>query len=174
MYRAHQELHSTYFLCHGNHQNARTDPNHQVMLFQLLASADECGHSCIEHTCCGEQVQLNAVLCVHMEQICTSQGEETAMCCYIVKDGIHQCHVEFLRCSFTKCDKYYGVLVQVIDVISPHDSNAIRRAKFAFMGGLMQLSLEWPNIVPHHVMSNIQESRKKYIIIHRNQFQMYN
>ena len=52
------------------------------------------------------------------------------MCCYIMQDGIDQCHVGFLRCSFIECDKYDGALIQVVDVISPDDSDAARRAKF--------------------------------------------
>ena len=65
---------------------------------------------------------------VHREQIHALQGEETVMCCYIVKDGIDQCFVGFFRRSFTKCDKYDGALIQVVDVVSPDDSDPTRRA----------------------------------------------
>ena len=92
--------------------------------------ADDLGRSCIEHTCCGEQVQLNAVLRVCRVQIHTSQGEETSVCFYIVNDGIDQCRVAFLKRSFTECDKYDGALVRVVNVISLDDCDAVRRAKF--------------------------------------------
>ena len=87
--------------------------------------ADDCSHSCIEHTCCEEQVQLNVLLCVCKEQM---------------KDGIDQCHVGFLRHSFTKCDKYNGALIQVVDVISPDDLMPSGEQNFiAFVSWLMQL-----------------------------------
>ena len=52
-----------------------------------------------------------------------------------MKDGIDQCCVGFLRLSFTKYDKYDGVLIQVVDVLSPDDSMPSREQNFiAFVG----------------------------------------
>ena len=52
------------------------------------------------------------------------------MCCYIIKDGIDKCLVAFLRHSFTKCDEYEGVLIQVVDIIACDDADATKRARF--------------------------------------------
>ena len=92
--------------------------------------ADSYGHSCIEHTYCGQQVQLNSVHCVWRERICTLWGEETARCCYIEKDGIDECHIGFLRCNCIKFDKYNSALFQVVDVTSHDDADTTRRTKF--------------------------------------------
>ena len=129
MYRCSKSFHSMYFLHYGHHQNPRTDHPPGDVIPIIAMYSDDSGCSCILHTCCREQVQLNAVLSVCREQIHMSWGEETAMC-YIIKDGIDQCHNGFLRHSCTKFDTYDGVLIQVVNVILPDDTDTTRRAKF--------------------------------------------
>ena len=82
------------------------------------------------------------------------------MCCYIVKNSIDQCHDGFLKHSFTECDKYDGVLIQMVDVILPDDSDALRRATF-------HCFCRWANtatigVTKHYPSScDEQHSRKK-------------
>ena len=67
-----------------------THPSGDVILIVGI-DPDDCG----QHTCCGQQVQLKLVLHVCKEQIHTLQGEETAMCCYIMKDGTDSAVLNF-------------------------------------------------------------------------------
>ena len=88
------------------------------------------------------------------------------MCCYIVNNGIDQCNVGFLRCSFTRHDDYYGVLIQVVVVISPDDSDAIRSAKFHCFHGWTNAAVTGMN--KHHPSScdeNHSKKKKKYLFI---------
>ena len=131
---------------------------------------DDHGHRCIGHNCCGWQVQLNVVLCVYREQICTSWGEETVMCCYIIKDGIDQCHVGFLRHHFAKCDKYNGALIQVVDAIAPDDADAARKVKISLFSWVGQCGHHWSDQTWSLIRrwATFKEKEKKLSIILEN------
>ena len=57
----------------------------------------EHGCSYVVYTCCYQQVQINAVLCIQKEEIVTSHERETKKVCYILVDQIDQCCAWFLR-----------------------------------------------------------------------------
>ena len=73
------------------------------------------------------------------------------MCCYIMKDGIDQCHAGFLSCSFTECVKYDSALIQMVDVVSTDDSDATRKAKFHCFHGWANLAVI--GVTKHHPSS---------------------
>ena len=136
-------FYSMHFLCHGNHQSLRTDPPPDDVIPIVGICADDHVCSCIWHTSCGQQVQLNAELCDCREQICTLQGEETTICYYIMKYGLYQFHVRFLGHKCTKfdimmvCSFRWLMSSHLMMLTPPAEQNFI-----TFVGGLIQLPLE--------------------------------
>ena len=86
------------------------------------------------------------------------------MCCYIMKDGMDQCHVGFLRHNCTKCHTYDSALIQVVGVISSEDTDATRTTKFHSFHGWADAAVI--RVTKHYLLSSDeQHSRKRKKII---------
>lgn len=70
---------------------------------------------CEEHTVSGAAPQLDAVVCLCVVQVITSNREETVIVVHWVRDGIDCCRVGFLPQKYVKDSCIYsGRLAQLV------------------------------------------------------------
>ena len=159
-----KSLHSCIFYAIATTRSQElTHPQDDVVLIVGIF-AENCGCSYIKHTCCGQQVQLNVMLCVYREQIHTCEGKRLWCAATLWKIASISAMLDFwgvivpnwiptMVCSFRQLMQF-----RLMMLIKPVEKNFI-----AFADGPMWMSSEWLNIIPHQVMSNIQERISKII-----------
>jgi hypothetical protein len=77
------------------------------------------GHSCEEHSVCGEVVEEDTLLHLQRVQIEVDGHDETSIACIWVTDGIDCCRVGFLKRHMLKhAWRFNGALAQVTKVFS--------------------------------------------------------
>lgn len=78
-----------------NGDNAVTrEPSRHLEVYGLQQSTN--GRSCDRHSYCGDVVEVGDILAIKSLQVTTTQGDEAALGCYLIEDGIATCLVGFI------------------------------------------------------------------------------
>ena len=161
MCRAQHELSFHEFFTLWRPPEPENWPIPQVMLFQSLASM----------LTIVTVVTLNTIVvvsrcswmwCFMLAWSRSTSHEGKIPQCYIMKNGIGQCRIGFLRHNCAKFYTYNGAVIHMVDVIAPDDADAARKTKFHRFHG-------WTHAVIIRVTKHCpswgdkQHSRKKKI-----------
>ena len=155
-------FHSMHFLHYDGHQGPRTEPTPGNVIPIIGIYADDHGHRCIEHICCGQQVQLNVVLFFAGNRSASHEGKKqlcaaTSWLMALISGMLD------LKCYCTKFDNYNGVLILMVDVIAPDDADITRWVKFHHFYGWADVAII--GVIEHCPSSgDEQHLRKKKII----------
>ena len=102
--------------------------------------ANDHGHSYIVHTCCGQQVQLNAVLHVKKKKFQPLMEKRLQwFVTLLLMELING--IEFLRCTCASIKKYNYILIKVKDVVLSKDSNASCHTLFHWFCGYIKAAV---------------------------------
>ena len=135
-----------------SHHTAKSNPTVPVvrpmgMELEIVGTAWG-DHGCDEHTCCGEVLQEDVVICLRREQILISKklgkGEKEEMVYTVnwVTDGHNRCRFGFLpRAYVAQGGMFDGVLCQVVGVGNESDNDKNERA--ARVQVISPLNLGW-------------------------------
>ena len=110
-----------------------TNPSGIVVKVVGIKMVDS-GHSCKEHSVCGEVVEEDTLLHLRRVQIEVDGHKETTIACIWVTDGIDHCRIGFLKRHMLKhAWRFAGALAQVMKVFSAdprHCDSAERRMHY--------------------------------------------
>jgi len=122
------------------------------MVLEIVGTArGDCGRNCDEHTCCGEVLQEDVVVCLRREQILVpnklgkGEKEETAYTVDWVTDGHDRCRVGFLPPAYVaQGGMFDGVLCQVVGIGNESDNNKNEQAKVRHACGYTRVQVILP------------------------------